>query len=377
METDYASPERDSNKEILKQRAKFQNSELLAPFFQSSPNCILVLNSHRQIIVANEYATKIFNVNKLEEILGLRYGEAFHCVYSCKKAAGCGTTAQCKSCGALRAVLTAQEFNKTTIDFCALQVSGDANAQYLAFEITATPAILQNDKYIILILRDTREERLRIALEKSFFHDLNNVMTALTLTSYVLKDEPNNETLEDISHLAERASREIEVQRALLYASSGKYKLHIESIQISKILDECKLLIHRLPQSNGKQCDILSEIDSELEIQTDYTLILRILTNMIKNGLESSSYDKPLKVSIQKKEDNLIFQVWNDIPIPTDIQPRIFQEFFSTKEGNYRGLGTYSMRLFTEELLKGKIWFTSNSTDGTNFFLQLPLKYQS
>ncbi|MBK7132833.1 MAG: hypothetical protein IPH69_08460 [Bacteroidales bacterium] len=49
-----------------------------------------------------------------------------------------------------------------------------------------------------------------------------------------------------------------------------------------------------------------------------------------------------------------------------EVQMRIFQRSFSTK-GKGRGLGTYSIRLMTENYLHGKVSFVSNEADGTVF----------
>jgi signal transduction histidine kinase len=52
------------------------------------------------------------------------------------------------------------------------------------------------------------------------------------------------------------------------------------------------------------------------------------------------------------------------------IQLQIFQRFFSTK-GPGRGLGTYSMKLFGERYLKGKVDFSSQAPQGTTFTVTL------
>ena len=53
------------------------------------------------------------------------------------------------------------------------------------------------------------------------------------------------------------------------------------------------------------------------------------------------------------------------------VRHQIFQRSFSTK-GPGRGLGTYSVKLFTEQYLKGKVGFESLEGKGTTFFVSLP-----
>jgi len=51
---------------------------------------------------------------------------------------------------------------------------------------------------------------------------------------------------------------------------------------------------------------------------------------------------------------------------------RVFQRSFSTKAGQGRGLGTFSMKLFGENYLGGRVSFTSLQEAGTTFSLERP-----
>jgi sensor histidine kinase regulating citrate/malate metabolism len=59
--------------------------------------------------------------------------------------------------------------------------------------------------------------------------------------------------------------------------------------------------------------------------------------------------------------------------IPEDVRLQIFQRSFSTK-GSGRGLGTYSMKLFGENYLHGRVYFRTNEKQGTTFTIELPLE---
>ena len=106
---------------------------------------------------------------------------------------------------------------------------------------------------------------------------------------------------------------------------------------------------------------------------SDKTQVLRIIGNMLKNALEESSEGDTVKAGCDLTNDNQIrFWVWNSQYIPKRVQLQIFNRSFSTK-GVGRGIGTYSMKLLGERYLKGKVDFTSETNDGTTFFLTLPL----
>ncbi len=72
-----------------------------------------------------------------------------------------------------------------------------------------------------------------------------------------------------------------------------------------------------------------------------------------------------------EKVDQIEIWVKNETLIPKDIQLQIFQRSFSTKNAS-RGTGTYSIKMFTEQYLKGKVSFVSNEKDRTVFSVFLP-----
>jgi signal transduction histidine kinase len=53
------------------------------------------------------------------------------------------------------------------------------------------------------------------------------------------------------------------------------------------------------------------------------------------------------------------------------VRSNIFRRYFSTKGGN-RGLGTYGMKLLTEEYLGGEVSFRSSEQEGTTFTFVIP-----
>jgi sensor histidine kinase regulating citrate/malate metabolism len=65
--------------------------------------------------------------------------------------------------------------------------------------------------------------------------------------------------------------------------------------------------------------------------------------------------------------------VHNDNYIERETQLQLFKRSFSTK-GAGRGIGAYSMKLFGEKYLNGKVWFESTQKEGTTFYISLPNK---
>jgi hypothetical protein len=51
-----------------------------------------------------------------------------------------------------------------------------------------------------------------------------------------------------------------------------------------------------------------------------------------------------------------------------DVKRQLFQRSFSTKQGNGRGIGTYSVKLLTERYLRGTVDFVSPAPEGGTVF---------
>ena len=78
------------------------------------------------------------------------------------------------------------------------------------------------------------------------------------------------------------------------------------------------------------------------------------------------------RITTRVELEHIIWEIWNNGFIPADVQKRVFQRHFSTKATFGRGLGTFSMKLFGEHYLKGKVSFDSSESNGTTFRFRLP-----
>jgi signal transduction histidine kinase len=99
---------------------------------------------------------------------------------------------------------------------------------------------------------------------------------------------------------------------------------------------------------------------------------MRVLLNMVVNALEAGKAGDEVRIGTEGTKANVTFRVWNRQPIPENVAPRIFQRFFTTKPGDGRGVGTFSMKLLGETLLKGEVSFETSEESGTTFRLTLP-----
>ena len=105
----------------------------------------------------------------------------------------------------------------------------------------------------------------------------------------------------------------------------------------------------------------------------DRTQLIRVVTNLVKNAIQSKDKDRPLTVFVSvKEEDNNVHIIVadNGIGIKDINKPKIFEPKFTTKTSGM-GLGLAMIKNIIETN-KGNITFTSQENKGTVFTVTLP-----
>jgi signal transduction histidine kinase len=204
---------------------------------------------------------------------------------------------------------------------------------------------------------------------------LSNIIYGLVGSSEALIEaatHPNREVVERIHRLSLRLSREVQMQKHLTQMADSDYQPDAQPIRVEHIFRELRIAFDTHPAASGRQIDF-ADRHLGMVFKSDFFLVVRVLTNMIVNALEATDKGKAVKIWTEPEADHIAFYVWNHQAISPQVIDRVFQRNISTKADSGRGLGTYSIKLFGEAFLKGRVDFTSVADQGTTFRLQLPL----
>lgn len=334
---------------------------------------VLVLNEQRQILAANPETLRALDIKDPQSIMGMRPGEAFHCLHSQDAPGGCGTSRCCATCGAVIAILASQTSNEPCSRECLMTVSRGDRQEAHEFSVRATPLRLEDSWLTIFVLHDINAEKRRDVLEMVFLHDLSNVITGLQGWSELLLRRPQDAShiAQNIVSISERISQEIQTQRLILQAEQGELNVTLEPISSSEILEGVRSLFSGYPPDMAYRLHIAAT-ETVSCLLTSPPLLTRILANMIKNALEATSLGDHVRLWYELRDQKPCFVVHNPGRIPEKVALQIFKRSFSTREGPGRGMGTYSMKLFGEQALGGEVGFTTDETEGTSFFIMLP-----
>jgi signal transduction histidine kinase len=377
LETKFAPAERAENYIILQQAKYFESEKLLDPMLSAMPNSVVILNKQRQIVYANAQFLNMFDKTTQDEILGKRTGEVFNCIHASEMPGGCGTSLFCSVCGAANAILKAQG-GIQSIQECRISTFEDGESGSLDLRVWATPYSYAGEEFTVFAVSDISDEKRRRILERIFFHDITNTAGTIQGLVELINSTDDLNTLKDfnLNTLLSQASNqlldEIQGQQQIMSAESGDLSVQPEYLHTTHFLQHIINVYSNHSASEGKTIQLNNDL-SNFMILTDRALLSRVMSNMVKNALEASQPGDVVTIGCQKIFEFVRFWVHNSKPIPQKVQLQIFQRSFTTK-GIGRGLGTYSMKLLSENYLQGRVSFESDEKNGTTFMGMFPVE---
>ena len=239
----------------------------------------------------------------------------------------------------------------------------------------AFPLELGVEKFNVFSVIDIGHEKRRSALERIFFHDIINLAGGLKgLVEMLMEEIPENlkEDANLIHNAFEQLTEEIINQKELLAAERDELMPSFLTLKSYDVLNVVSKQYKKHDVAKDRDIAVQSGIPN-VDFESDFTLLSRVLGNMLKNALEASKPGETVTIGCELEGDSVTFWVHNQIFMPRNIQLQIFNRSFTTK-GKGRGIGTYSIKLLAERYLGGKVSFTSTESDGTKFFVTLPIK---
>jgi signal transduction histidine kinase len=370
--TRHAPAERADGRVLTQQSNLISNQALLVDVLNAVSTQVVILNKERQIVFGNKAFLGLLGKEELAEITGLRVGEAIGCVHSDESDGGCGTTAFCKMCGAVNAMLSAQN-GKTDTQECRIIQKEESKA--LDLRVMASPFRVVGEEFTVFSILDIADEKRRDVLERIFMHDLMNTAGGLRGFTRLLttaSEEDLSRFSLIVDKLAEKLVDEIEAHKQLKQAENADLEIQVKNINSLDLLKELQL-IYRNHEVAGNRYIQIDPVAGEYQLSSDESLLKRVIGNMIKNALEAVKHGESVTLSCSKNENKIRFTVHNPGELSREASLQVFQRSFSTK-GSGRGLGTYSMKLLSEQYLQGKVGFSSSPEEGTLFFAEYPVK---
>lgn len=217
-------------------------------------------------------------------------------------------------------------------------------------------------------------------------HELRTPLATVHLMGDVLRNmaqldqaEARRRKLEDLGHRLQNLVRGMHRHIDMQIANAQLMRLPRQHTSI-RAADLVTSVVDNYPYRTARerQC-VIVQVEHDFRFRGSYPLFAQVLANLIKNALHalvSSSTalcpgDLRLTVSVRHRRGRIV--VADDgVGIPSELQSRIFEPFYSTQAGAGNGLGLSFCKNVVEDA-HGKLSVHSQSGKGAVFTIELPL----
>ncbi|MGO4904965.1 sensor histidine kinase [Flavobacterium sp. W20_MBD1_R3] len=250
----------------------------------------------------------------------------------------------------------------------------EANSKEINLLINAYNGMVDKlEKSAIKLAQSEREEAWR-EMAKQVAHEIKNPLTPMRLTvqSFQRKFDPTDPAVKQkMNDYSETLIQQIDTMSAVASAFSNFASMPAQQNETLNVVEVVELAMDIF---NEEYIEFQSD-SPEIISKIDRTQLIRIITNLAKNAIQSipeQQEKKSVIVRIHKASNNVLITVTdNGIGIQSKDIDCIFEPKFTTKSSGM-GLGLGIIKNIIENY-KGTITFETEYGKGTTFTVSLPI----
>jgi len=202
----------------------------------------------------------------------------------------------------------------------------------------------------------------------SVAHELRNPLGIIKAANTIIEKKYSTKEDEIFDYIPSELNRLNKMIEDLLILTRSK-TLNIQRVDLRQLLDKVKLEI-----PDDRNIKLRIKISEKIaQLNTDADALEQIILNVLKNAIQAVDNNGEIEILCNPSGKKLRIDI-NDtgFGIAAQIQDRIFEPFFSTKEKG-SGLGLAISKRITEQL-GGEIHVKSTPDTGTQVCILIPLK---
>jgi two-component system nitrogen regulation sensor histidine kinase NtrY len=250
----------------------------------------------------------------------------------------------------------------------------EASSKEINLLINAYNSMVDELEESALKLAQSEREEAWQEMAKQVAHEIKNPLTPMRLTvqSFQRKFDPNDPNLrQKINDYSETLIQQIDTMGSVASAFSNFASMPAQQNETLNVVDVVELTMDIF----NEEYIVFKAEEAEIVSKIDRTQLIRIITNLVKNAIQSIPYqqeEKTILVTIKREQFNVLISVSdNGIGIAAEDFNRIFEPKFTTKSSGM-GLGLGIIRNIIENY-KGTITLESQKGIGTTFTVSLPI----
>ena len=214
-------------------------------------------------------------------------------------------------------------------------------------------------------------------MAKQVAHEIKNPLTPMKLSVQHLEralqpDDPNYH--EKLSRFSLKMIQQIDTLTSIADEFSNFAKMPKANMEETELLIVLKSTIELFKETNNVTISFKTPIPNAI-INGDQKQLTRVFNNLIKNAIQAIPDERAgeIEVSLKQNENNFIIQIQdNGSGISEELLDKIFVPNFTTKSTG-TGLGLAMVKQIVETH-NGEIYFETELSQGTSFYVSLPSK---
>lgn len=223
----------------------------------------------------------------------------------------------------------------------------------------------------VQLAKSEREQAWR-EMAKQVAHEIKNPLTPMRLTvqNFQRKFNPKDENIHiKVDEYSKTLIQQIDTMSSIASAFSNFAKMPAQQNETLNVVNIIKLALDIF----NEDYIVFTADEDEIIAKFDRTQLIRVVTNLVKNGIQSIPDDKIPKMEIhvgEHNEDVVITVSDNGSGVAEENKDKVFEPKFTTKSSGM-GLGLAMVKNILETY-KGTISFVSEKDEGTTFKVRFP-----
>lgn len=240
--------------------------------------------------------------------------------------------------------------------------------------------ITELDRSTRMLALTERETAWR-EMAKQVAHEIKNPLTPMKLITQHLQNSIARTEAQEVPALVKRVTSTLieQIETLSKIASEFSNFAKLPAPENDKlILNEIVTSTHDLFRKREDMDIHLRVPIDEIYVFADKNHMIRVLTNIIKNAIQSIPLGRRGKIEIMlyKQAEMAVIKVSdNGCGIPDSMRDKVFYPNFTTKNSG-TGLGLAIVRDIIDSC-NGRIYFQTVENKGTDFFIELPLMHMA
>jgi nitrogen fixation/metabolism regulation signal transduction histidine kinase len=213
-------------------------------------------------------------------------------------------------------------------------------------------------------------------MAKQVAHEIKNPLTPMKLSIQYLQNGIKSSP-EKLTALVSRVSHTLIEQIDNLSNIASEFSNFAKMPQAENekvLLNDVVASVHDLFRKREDMDIHLFVPIQDIFVFADRNQLVRVLNNVVKNAIQAVPEERRgrVDISLLKRDDRAIISIMdNGSGIPEVMKDKVFSPNFTTKSSG-TGLGL-AICANIVETFNGKIYFATNPTEGTTFFIEIPL----